>query len=445
MMSIKVRQTTAKVVVMCMAIGLVGCSGQMKNESLESVAKDWCLTIRASQVVPVYPLTEDVQPGDIFLVQLPIKRQHEIYRDKGFLPLDNHLARLNPTGYQEFYGKSFGGGDAAQPLPSHWLKPGQASGAWDAGPDAAFPSYKFSVRSGGGFNLALPVQGVPVGLSLMGSDAADGTITIADAQTLGVDMVSLTTDVDTWAADQKEFLSSYAPRRDKKGETQITYLRVVSRIYLTGRLDVSLRDSKAIVGGGDVGAKKPVDLLLLPTNDDPTKVTTETYQKRVDALNAMLDNALKKDAAGNLLPGGSLRVSAASSRSISMSETFPRPLIIGYLGFDMPIQVGGELGPPVPTYAVLTGELTPAISLSFTAETAELRNFIRSNRNDVEGQSVRAKIAESIGGEFEGIYKLAADKEKSVFAQLIQMYWASSQPGADDRLKELLNTIRKNQ
>jgi hypothetical protein len=32
------------------------------------------MTIRASQVVPVYPLTEDLQPGEVFLVQLPVGR-----------------------------------------------------------------------------------------------------------------------------------------------------------------------------------------------------------------------------------------------------------------------------------------------------------------------------------------------------------------------------------
>lgn len=75
-----------------------GCAQDMKRESLEAVAKDWCMTIRASRVIPVYPLTEDLQPGDIFLVQLPVKRQHEIYEQKGFLPLDNHLHRLTFTG-----------------------------------------------------------------------------------------------------------------------------------------------------------------------------------------------------------------------------------------------------------------------------------------------------------------------------------------------------------
>jgi len=44
------------------------CSGCASSETqVQKAAKDWCMTIRGSQVIPVYPLTEDIQPGDIFL------------------------------------------------------------------------------------------------------------------------------------------------------------------------------------------------------------------------------------------------------------------------------------------------------------------------------------------------------------------------------------------
>ena len=83
-----------------------GCCTSKKCQ-LEHVARDWCLTIRASQVIPVYPLTEDVQPGDVFLVQVPIDKQQDEYDQNGFLPLDNHIARINPDGYANFYRNSF--------------------------------------------------------------------------------------------------------------------------------------------------------------------------------------------------------------------------------------------------------------------------------------------------------------------------------------------------
>ena len=62
---------------------LSGCATQkMSGDQLARVAKDWSLSIRASQVIPVYPLTEDLQPGDVFLVQTPIEEQVKVYLDK---------------------------------------------------------------------------------------------------------------------------------------------------------------------------------------------------------------------------------------------------------------------------------------------------------------------------------------------------------------------------
>ena len=39
--------------------------------------------------------------------------------------------------------------------------------AWKAAPRVAVPSYSFTVRNGAGLSLAVPVQGLPVGLSLL--------------------------------------------------------------------------------------------------------------------------------------------------------------------------------------------------------------------------------------------------------------------------------------
>src|SRR5262245_27057062 len=167
---------------------LLACSSTSKQKQLESVAKDWSMTIRASQVMPVYPLTEDLQPGDIFLVQLPITRQQDLWRKKGFLPLDNHVGRLDPSHYPEFYDHSFlikAEPDVDKWLPGEWRGTTPASAgadgsaplpAWSSAPRSAFPSYSFSVRQSTGIDLAIPVSGVPVGLGLLGSDAADGTV-----------------------------------------------------------------------------------------------------------------------------------------------------------------------------------------------------------------------------------------------------------------------------
>lgn len=332
---------------------LSGCgTTKPKQTQLERVAKDWCLTLRASQVMPVYPLTEDVQPGDVFLVQMPMGRQQEIYFEKGFLPLDNHLIRLHPDGYSDFYSHSFLD-HTTNTLPHDWIRPGNTN-AWIMAPHAAFPSYSFSVRKGQGINLAIPIQGVPVGLSLMNSDAADGTVTIKDARTLGVDMVSLYQQLQGWAKTHTHLLSSYAAVPG--GPTN--YLRVVSRIYATAGMDVSLRDASVKQGGADAGAAKPVESLFLklPAGTNAAEANAHNYTNALGILNRGLAASLAKDAAGNLLPGGSIRVTAAGSRTVSLREDFDPPLVIGYLGFDCIIREDGSPGEPIPTYAHLNPE-----------------------------------------------------------------------------------------
>lgn len=346
-----------------LAVAPCGC-GTSKQSQLEAVAKDWSMVIRASQVMPVYPLTEDIQPGDVFLVQVPIDEQQSLYKKKGYLALDNHVARLDPEKYGDFYSHSFVLPDGTI-LPNAWMRPKPpAAGAepipaWSPAPHAAFPSYSFSVRRGAGLNLAVPVSGVPVGLSLLASDAADGNINIKKASTLGVDTVSVYRQVQRWARENQDFLRNFAPRGERTN-----YLRVVTRVYVTGELEVSLNDSSRAGAGVDAGVPKPVDLLTAtaPTSTGDVKaVTLDDYLKNIDKLNAGLaTDKLYKTLPGGaqeLLPGGSLRVTAASSRSISMSEKLDPPLVLGYLGFDCAIAKGGLLGPPIPTHSVVDDTL----------------------------------------------------------------------------------------
>jgi hypothetical protein len=349
-----------------------GCSTS-KQHQLEAVARDWSNVMRASQIIPVYPLTEDLYPGDVFLVQVPIDRQQEIYKAKGYLPLDNHILRLHPERLHEFYDHSFLAKITNAWLPSDWIRPGHSNSAsWQPAPHAAFPTYSFSVKRGAGLNLAVPVQGVPVGLSLLGTDSASGTIVIRKAATLGVDTFSLFQQARSWAATNAEFLAPFAPSANDKRRN---YLRVVTRVYAAGEMDVALADSSSRAAGADVGVPKPVDLLFadLPSGVSNTGPATLTnFTNNVGILNRLLEGA-QGSAAGQMLPGGSLRVSAASSRFVSLRETFPYPLVIGYLGFDCTILPGGVLGPPIPTHSRLEAQLEDrSVVTEFAGDRASL-------------------------------------------------------------------------
>ncbi|HLL89401.1 MAG TPA: hypothetical protein VK324_08865, partial [Tepidisphaeraceae bacterium] len=65
---------------------------------MTGVAKAWNKTIRASQVIPIYPLQEDVRVGDLYVVQHPIEDEPQSWGAVGYLPLTKFVGRLHPKG-----------------------------------------------------------------------------------------------------------------------------------------------------------------------------------------------------------------------------------------------------------------------------------------------------------------------------------------------------------
>lgn len=387
------------VVVLILAI-LAGCC---KTSQLERVAKDWCLTIRASQVIPVYPLTEDIQPGDVFLVQTPIEEQVKVYESKGFLPLDNHLVRLQPKGYSDFYSGGYAIGTSTIP-PRHWQFASTQISAtnYANAPRSAFPSYTFSVSRSEGFNMAIPVYGIPVGLNLLDSSQASGSIAITDAYTYGIGMLELEQLVLDWANRNEHFIKQFSPPRQtsesKKSLDTITdkdkqkrnYLRVVNRVYLTGKVNISLFSDKASGSAASGGLQKPpVDFLNLGTET----AAGENFNKVNTILSKNMTGGMPGGTSTTTMPilvpaiSGTLKVVAASSRSVSLDETFARPLVIGYIAFDLPILEDGRLGPPLSTQSQLTGEkidIGQPIEYGPDENTQKIRDWLKKDNNRVK-------------------------------------------------------------
>ena len=330
-----------------------GCRSleRTREDQLARVARDWCLTIRASQVLPVYPLTEDLQVGDMFLVATPLSSEVENLEADGFLPLDNVIARIQPVGWQQFYNGAYGvTGNSV--VPRQWQFPATTppDTAWSTAPGAAFPTYTFQVKEGAGATLAIPIQAVPVGLSLLQAGDAYGTVTIAGASTYGLPVTVLSPQVDAWAADNLDFLKQYAARvtTGKHGRQQLDqhYVRVVYRVYVAGGVNVSLMSNRSFGARGDAGASTP--LALFDAGDSTNAANAaKNYQSMLSALSKSVASAT---------PSANIQIASASSRGVAMNETFPRPLVIGYLAFDRPIQADGSLGAPLPTEARVSGE-----------------------------------------------------------------------------------------
>jgi hypothetical protein len=262
------------------------------------------------------------------------------------------------------------------------------------------------VQRGAGLKIAVPVQGVPLGLGLLGTDQAMGTITIRDAFTYALPPEGLLRNLRSWASDPpvKTVLKvMYDSVERRRGQRHPLFLRVVTRVYLVGGVDVSLTSSAASSGGVDLGQAPAVELPKLRPAAGAGGTTTgavdtwveemAAYRAYLDALSAPLnrppaggqgdappatqpavaaEQAVGADAmataiasaTAKLVPGAAVRVASASRHAVGIQEDFGRLLAIGYLGFDVEILDGGELGPPVSTYYQIRDDELPALKAS---------------------------------------------------------------------------------
>ena len=298
---------------------LAGCVSE--RQELENVNKDWNKVIRASHIYPIYPLTEDLQPGDVFIAHEDIEDTSPWTGD-GYLKLDHMFTRLLITNYSGFYSSSFG---ITSTVPYLWIH----DNSWTNAPFAAFPSYTFRIKQGGGANVSLPISGIPVGLGLMAAKSASGQVTIADAHTYGVDELPLQTLLNEFFASNSTNLLRWLDLQDNTNGPY--FLRIVSRVYLTRRVAVSMLRDTAFGATASGGAPKDV-----PIPDLQTTNAAANYSNMVNSVNGIvsgLQSAISN--AGGVAPGGTLKFTAVSSRSVSLEETFQRPLVIGYTGFNM--------------------------------------------------------------------------------------------------------------
>jgi hypothetical protein len=316
------------------------------------MAKNWCETIRASQVIPVYPLTEDLQVGDVFLVETTVASQAQEYQKRGFLALDDFRVRLPFTNFHNVYFNSywkddFGNTPHVMPEFTNSVA-GTNANAWPwtsvAAPRVAFPPYSFQARSGFGLAAAFPIQGVPVALSFLKSDQVNGSVTITDARTFAGDPGDLFASLQSWAS-QPPVRQMLAQTVRNIAPTTI-YLRVVSRVYLARAMDVYFQ--KAGSSGGNARAGTSGGVSMTTTNGT------------VDAQYANVLNTLNSQNGGLATAtqaGGAVTFVSASDSTVGMSQSFDRPLAVGYLAFDVPVFPGGDLGYPVPTFQRLQGKL----------------------------------------------------------------------------------------
>lgn len=339
-----------------------GCASNDAQKRVENVAKDWCNTIRGSQVIPVYPLTADLTVGDVFLVQTPISTQAKLYRQHGFLALDNHLFRLPITNFDSVYFNGYWTNTyryTPHPFPSlpesSYIGTNAVTNTLADAPRVAFPTFTFQAKSSSGLSAAFPVEGIPIALNYLRSDNITGSVAISDARTYAADESYLRSNLITWASNP--FIRGTLVATAKAAAPTVVYLRVVSRIYLARAMQVSLFNASQSAGGARAGNTPDFALLGFPTNTATSTSSNSTSSATnvagtgtngglpISSMFAAMTNVLNQAQAG-----GSAKYVLLGQSSVTMNQVFDQLLTVGYLGFDVPIYENGSLGSPIPTF-----------------------------------------------------------------------------------------------
>jgi hypothetical protein len=386
-----------------------GCVSNDAQKRVEGVAKDWCNTIRASQIIPVYPLTADLTVGDVFLVQTTTSSQAKQYRERGFLALDDHRYRLQITNFHKVYFNGYWAttyDKVPHSLPQPVSISTTVTNTYAEAPRVLFPTFTFEAKSSSGLSAAFPIEGVPVGINYLQSDKISGSISISDARTYAADESELRERLSNWASDElvRQTLAATA----KSAAPHAIYLRVISRIFLAHAMQVSLSKGTQQRGNGRAGSASDFALLGYPTNGSIFLIPGSTNDgsnngKSVSATsNSNITLSPVLSAATNLLKlaevGGGVKYEAVGESSVTLNQVFDQLLAVGYLGLDVPIYENGTLGVPVPTFQRLEGRagewLHPILDAHANIKT--LKSIVKSN--PTKAVELMARVAETLEG-----------------------------------------------
>jgi hypothetical protein len=150
---------------------------------------------------------------------------------------------------------------------------------------------------------------------------------------------------------------------------------------VTGRVNVAIHNDESKSAQLAAGEDRPLELMGI------SKDATDTnYNAAIASINKIVTSQL---------PGAKFKIATASSRSVTLEQEFERPLVIGYIGFDMPILKGGRLGAPISTLDQLTGgktiEARSSVSVYHLAALSHMYQALNEIQGDEAGR-LRAEL-----------------------------------------------------
>lgn len=302
----KTKNTLLAMLLCCISM-LAGCPSLMTDQS-QQVAKNWFSVVRGTQVFPVNPLRADLAPGDIYIVDQTIEEQSNADKKKDYLPLDHKLATLE-------------------------LKQSKGSAA-------AMPTFSFTVDQSAGFQLNVPVEGIPVGLGLLNSKKVVVSLAIDDVTVRDIGTIELYEALSKWAQDGP--IQRYLMLQAQVSSRPLM-LRTISTVYYTGGVTASIKGLDS--GGANLSVAGSA--LDDPNSEKIASMLPEAVKsdKETDRLIELAKELNKINPLETI--GGNAKFMKSSGNTVSMKNTFDPPLAIGYVGFDVVFSKSGNLGPPM--------------------------------------------------------------------------------------------------
>ena len=180
------------------------------------------------------------------------------------------------------------------------------------------------------------MKGIPIGLNFLNADYATGSLLIGDARTYGAEAGQIYEALQNWLYSNTA-ARSILKTTVAQSNAEFLLLRVISRIYMTGGMVVSL--TRAGTTGGGITAGSAPNLSLVNADGNIKDNVAATLKALEDSANPPALEA-----------GARVKFLSASNSSVTLSESFDRMLAVGYVGFDVPIFRDGTLGAPIPTF-----------------------------------------------------------------------------------------------
>ena len=234
---------TIYILIVTVVVLLTSCSSirSSQHEQYHNIARQWMLTLRSHQMIPAYPMTSQLQPGDILIHNSFLGSQEFMFGASGFLPFEEKFASLTTE------------------LPQ------------DSQSECAFPSFNFALNRDREFQTSFPFGIIDTGMALIDSDNVNVSVEIREADTIVSEYPKLMEQFNNWQ-DKDNVRWSLQNISKFIGPVDYLVLRVITRVYRAKTISVTLtarsNDSVTsnIQGNVKLPAMSSIDNILVFSN-----------------------------------------------------------------------------------------------------------------------------------------------------------------------------------